>query len=72
MTRGPALCKGRLPLTLHLLAPNYRAVQVTTDLDGFWERHYSGIRRELCRRYPRHSWPEDGRTATPPAPKNKK
>jgi ATP-dependent helicase HrpB len=72
MTRAPALCKGRLPLTLHLLAPNQRAVQVTTDLDGFWGRHYPGIRRELCRRYPRHSWPEDGRTAAPPAPKNKR
>jgi ATP-dependent helicase HrpB len=66
--RGPHILGGRLPLTLHLLAPNQRAVQVTTDLAGFWERHYPGIRRELMRRYPRHSWPEDGRTATPPPP----
>jgi ATP-dependent helicase HrpB len=51
---------------LHLLAPNQRAVQVTTDLEGFWERHYPSIRRELMRRYPRHSWPEDGRSAAPP------
>ena len=69
MGDGPRLLGGRLPLTLHLLAPNARAVQVTQDLAGFWERHYPAIRRELMRRYPRHSWPEDGRTATPPAPK---
>ncbi len=69
MGDGPRLLGGRLPLTLHLLAPNARAVQVTQDLAGFWERHYPAIRRELMRRYPRHSWPEDGRSATPPPPK---
>jgi ATP-dependent helicase HrpB len=66
---GPRIVGGRVPLTLHLLAPNQRAVQVTTDLAGFWQRHYPTIRRELMRRYPRHAWPEDGRTAAPPAPK---
>ena len=65
---GPAICRGRVPLTLHLLAPNHRAVQVTSDLAGFWRNHYPSIRRELCRRYPRHSWPDDGATAVPPAP----
>jgi ATP-dependent RNA helicase HrpB len=66
---GPALCRGRVPVTLHLLAPNGRAVQVTRDLAGFWRQHYPAIRRELGRRYPRHPWPEDGATATPPPPK---
>jgi ATP-dependent helicase HrpB len=47
-----------VPLVAHLLAPNQRPVQVTSDLAGFWERHYPGIRKELMRRYPRHSWPE--------------
>ena len=65
---GPSICKGRVRLTLHLLAPNRRAVQVTSDLASFWRQHYPTIRRELCRRYPRHPWPEDGATATPPAP----
>lgn len=46
-------------LVVHLLAPNGRAVQVTSDLAGFWERHYPKIRRELMRKYPRHAWPED-------------
>jgi ATP-dependent helicase HrpB len=61
MKEGPRIGNGRVPLTLHLLAPNQRAVQVTSDLAGFWERHYPGIRKELSRRYPRHAWPEDGR-----------
>ncbi len=68
MTRTPAVLRGRVPLTVHLLAPNQRAVQVTNDLVGFWERHYPSLRRELSRRYPRHPWPEDGRTAVPPPP----
>jgi len=63
------VAQGRVPVVLHLLAPNQRAVQVTTDLEGFWLRHYPSIRKELCRKYPRHPWPEDGRTATPPAPR---
>jgi ATP-dependent helicase HrpB len=66
MRAGPTLLEGQLPLVLHLLAPNRRAVQVTTDLAGFWERHYPHIARELQRRYPRHAWPEDPLTASPP------
>ncbi|MBL8955050.1 MAG: ATP-dependent helicase HrpB [Myxococcaceae bacterium] len=68
-TKGPAVCGGRVPVVLHLLAPNQRAVQVSTDLAGFWERHYPAIRRELMRQYPRHAWPENPLTATPPPPK---
>lgn len=67
MKDGPRICRGKVPLTLHLLAPNGRAQQVTSDLSGFWERHYPTVRRELMRKYPRHPWPEDGKTATPPA-----
>lgn len=59
MREGPAIAEGRVPLVLHLLAPNQRPVQITTDLAGFWTRHYASIRRELCRRYPKHAWPED-------------
>jgi ATP-dependent helicase HrpB len=70
--RGPAVAAGRVPLVLHLLAPNQRAVQVTTDLAGFWERHYPALRRELMRRYPRHAWPEDPRTARPPEPRGRR
>lgn len=57
---------GNVPIVLHLLAPNKRAVQVTTDLPGFWERHYPSIRKELMRKYPRHPWPEDTSVPVPP------
>jgi ATP-dependent helicase HrpB len=66
MADGPRIGGGSVPLVLELLAPNGRAVQVTTDLTGFWQRHYPGIRAELMRRYPRHSWPDD---PTKPAPR---
>jgi ATP-dependent helicase HrpB len=69
LREGPAVARGRVPLVLHLLAPNQRAVQVTQDLAGFWSRHYPSLRRELGRRYPRHSWPEDPLHASPPAPR---
>ena len=59
MQEGPRVANGRVALVLHLLAPNQRPVQVTTDLAGFWQRHYPAIRRELSRRYPRHAWPEN-------------
>lgn len=59
MREGPKILKGRVPLTLHLLAPNQRAVQVTTDLKSFWQGTYLEIRGQLSRRYPRHKWPEE-------------
>ena len=69
MAAGPTIGGGQVPLTIHLLAPNGRPVQVTSDLASFWQKHYPPLRRELGRRYPKHSWPEDGRTAAPPPPK---
>jgi ATP-dependent helicase HrpB len=58
MRETPRIGVERMPVVVHLLAPNQRAVQTTTDLAGFWERLYPQVRRELMRRYPRHSWPE--------------
>ena len=49
---------GGAPVVVHLLAPNHRPVQVTSDLAGFWERLYPQVRKELARRYPKHKWPE--------------
>ena len=66
MKEGPRVADE--PLVLHLLAPNRRAVQVTTDLAGFWERHYPTLRKQLMRRYPKHAWPEDPLAARPPPP----
>jgi ATP-dependent helicase HrpB len=53
------------PVLLHLLAPNRRPAQVTNDLAGFWERTWAEVRKELRRRYPKHSWPEDPANADP-------
>ncbi len=58
MRETPRIGPERTPVVVHLLAPNQRAVQTTADLAGFWERLYPQVRRELMRRYPRHSWPE--------------
>ncbi len=68
---GPRVAGGEVPLLLHLLAPNQRAVQITTDLAGFWDRHYLEVRKELRRRYPRHRWPDDPRTAEPGGPRRR-
>ena len=65
MVDGPRVGADRTPLVLELLAPNHRAVQVTTDLAGFWQRHYPAIRKELVRKYPKHSWPEDPTKVAP-------
>jgi len=58
LKKTPAVAGGAVPLVLHLLAPNLRAVQVTTDLAGFWQRAYRELRPGLSRRYPKHHWPE--------------
>jgi ATP-dependent helicase HrpB len=59
LKQGPRIGGGAVPLVLHLLAPNQRALQVTTDLAGFWLRTYRDLRPGLSRRYPKHLWPED-------------
>lgn len=54
----PKIAMGAVSLAVHLLAPNQRPVQVTTDLLSFWNNLYPQVRKELSRRYPRHQWPE--------------
>ena len=58
LKKTPTVAGGAVPLVLHLLAPNMRALQVTTDLAGFWQRVYKELRPALSRRYPKHHWPE--------------
>lgn len=58
-TDTPTIASGRIPLLLHLLAPNGRPVQVTQDLRSFWANTYLEVRKELRQRYPKHPWPED-------------
>lgn len=59
MKTHPTVFSGKTPIVLHLLGPNYRPVQVTSDLVGFWAKSYFEIRKELRIRYPKHPWPED-------------
>jgi ATP-dependent RNA helicase HrpB len=52
----PRIAMGRLALSVHILAPSMRPVQVTQDLANFWREHYPSIKAELKRRYPKHEW----------------
>ena len=61
----PRVGLGRIALTLHLLSPAHRPVQVTRDLAGFWKNSYFDVRKDLRGRYPKHPWPDDPATATP-------
>lgn len=65
LAETPAVGGGRVPLTLHLLSPAGRPVQVTRDLGGFWKSSYFDVRKDLRGRYPRHPWPEDPINAEP-------
>lgn len=63
----PAIAAGRLPLTLELLSPAHRPIQVTRDLPGFWAGSWSDVRADMRGRYPKHVWPEDPASALPTA-----
>jgi ATP-dependent helicase HrpB len=65
LANHPSLAAGRVPLTLHLLSPAHRPIQITRDLPGFWRGSWSAVRADLRGRYPRHSWPEDPAAASP-------
>lgn len=59
----PTVNQGKIKVTLHLLSPGYKPVQVTQDLKSFWKNTYPEVRKELKIRYKRHHWPEDPWTA---------
>ena len=63
----PAIARGRLPLTLYLLSPAHRPIQITRDLPGFWAGSWAAVRSDMRGQYPRHVWPDDPANALPTA-----
>jgi ATP-dependent helicase HrpB len=61
----PTLAAGKAPLTLHLLSPAHRPIQITRDLPGFWRGSWAAVKAEMRGRYPRHLWPDDPEAARP-------
>jgi ATP-dependent helicase HrpB len=59
LVQHPTIAGGRVPLTIELLSPAHRPVQVTRDLPGFWRGSYKDVRADLRGRYPKHPWPDD-------------
>ena len=67
LKQHPSIADGKLPLTLHLLSPAHRPIQITRDLPGFWKGTWAAVRAEMKGRYPRHPWPQDPASAAPTA-----
>jgi ATP-dependent helicase HrpB len=56
VNQTPKIALGRVPVTVHILTPGMKPIQVTQDLANFWREHYPKIKSELARRYPKHLW----------------
>jgi ATP-dependent helicase HrpB len=65
LNQHPSLARGRAPLTLHLLSPAHRPIQITRDLPGFWRGSWAAVKSDMKGRYPRHLWPDDPANAAP-------
>lgn len=63
----PTVADGRVPMTLHLLSPARRPIQITRDLPGFWAGSWQAVRSDMRGRYPKHVWPDNPADATPTA-----
>lgn len=57
----PRIAGGKVPVLVHVQAPNQRPWQMTKDLESFWTSGYAQMRKDLAGRYPKHPWPEDPR-----------
>ena len=64
-TRTHPTIAGTIPLTIELLSPADRPIQITNDLPGFWSGSWAMVRKELAGRYPKHQWPADPAVAAP-------
>jgi ATP-dependent helicase HrpB len=56
VNQTPKIALGRVPVTVHILTPGMKPIQVTQDLASFWREHYPKIKSELARKYPKHLW----------------
>jgi len=65
LAEHPKIAGGKIPLTLHLLSPAHRPIQITRDLPGFWRGSWAAAKAEMKGRYPRHPWPDDPAGAAP-------
>ncbi len=65
LKQHPAIAGGRLPLTLYLLSPAHRPIQITRDLPGFWAGSWAVVRADMRGQYPKHVWPDDPANAAP-------
>ena len=65
LTEHPTLARGKRPLTLTLLSPAHRPIQITRDLPGFWQGSWAAVKTEMRGRYPRHVWPDNPAAALP-------
>jgi len=65
LQQTPLIGQGKVPLTLQLLSPAQRPVQVTKDLASFWQNTYFAVKKDLMGRYPKHHWPDNPLEAMP-------
>ena len=63
LDRHPCLAGGRVPITLRLLSPAHRPIQITRDLPGFWRGSWADVKAQMKGRYPKHPWPDDPASA---------
>ncbi len=64
LMQTPSVCNGKINVVIHLLSPGYKPVQITTDLQSFWQNMYHEVKKELKRRYLKHAWPDNPLEAT--------
>ena len=59
LAETPTVGNGKQKITMHLLSPGYKPVQITQDLHSFWNDAYFNVKKELKGRYPKHVWPDN-------------
>ena len=59
LSTHPAVANGKLPLTLVLLSPGHKPIQITRDLPGFWRGSWADVKKDMKGRYPKHRWPDE-------------